>query len=70
MPLDKGGRKWAQNNGYPSGAGQRAAHDAKNSDPMAQPADDYKIDPDTGEVYDPHGDPVGNAGDYINDHLE
>jgi RHS repeat-associated protein len=64
-PLDSGGAEWGRRNGYGADAGRRAAHAAKGDDPMQRPTDDYKIDPDTGDVYDPEGHPIGNAGDYV-----
>jgi hypothetical protein len=64
MPLDKGGRQGTKN-GYGAKAGQQAAHAAKGSDPMQQATDNYTIDPDTGDVYDPNGDYVAYAGDYV-----
>jgi hypothetical protein len=66
LPLDKGGRIFGQKAGCGSKAGQDAAHAAKGSDPLQRPTDDYKIDPDTGDVYAPgEGEPIANANDYI-----
>jgi RHS repeat-associated protein len=64
-PLDRGGEEWGRRKGCGPDAGRRAPHATKNSDPMAGPQDDYQIDPDTGDVFDPNGDYVGNAGDNL-----
>ena len=64
-PLDKGGSEWGRRNGFDSKEGRRAAHATKNSDYMHGAKDKYTIDPSTGDVYDPEGGYVGNAGDFL-----
>ncbi len=65
-PLDRGGEEWGKRNGFGAKNGRRAAHTTKNSDPMHGAKDRYTIDPNTGDVFDPAGDYVGNAGDWVN----
>ena len=62
-PADKGADKWRQRNGIGKKEGRRRFHDIKKDDNMSGAADDYSVDPDTGEVLDPTGEDVGNLND-------
>ncbi len=46
-------------------AGRRAVHATKQSDLMQRPEDNYTIDPETGDVFDPSGEHIGNAADFV-----
>lgn len=62
LPLDVGGAEWGRRNGVGADEGRRRAHKIKQQD-KGRPTDKYTVDPDTGNVYDPNGDFVGNARD-------
>jgi hypothetical protein len=64
-PLDSGGEEFGRRQGCGAKEGRRAAHAVKKADNMSRPTDGYTIDPQTGDVYDPEGNEIGNAGDYI-----
>jgi len=40
--------------------GRRRAHEVKRRDKFSKATDKYTVDPQTGDVYDPNGDYVGN----------
>jgi len=63
LPLDSGGEEWGRRNGVGGAEGRRRAHGVKQRDPMSRPKDDYKVDPDTGDVVDPEGEVIGNLED-------
>jgi len=63
LPLDVGGETWGKNNGVGAAEGRRRAHRAKQRDPMSGATDIYTVDPNTGTVYDPEGEYVGNLND-------
>jgi len=62
-PLDAGGEEWGRRNGVGAAEGRRRAHKIKQLDKMSGAKDNYTVDPDTGNVYDPEGEYVGNLND-------
>lgn len=50
-------------NGVGAAEGRRRAHRAKQRDRFSKPKDKYTVDPDSGDVYDPDGEYVGNLND-------
>jgi RHS repeat-associated protein len=60
LPLDVGGEQWGKKNGVGAAEGRRRAHAIKKKDNMARPTDKYRVDPDTGDVFDPEGEVIGN----------
>ena len=64
-PLDSGGAEFGRRRGCGADAGRRAAHAVKKADNMSKATNRCQIDPNTGDVYDPEGNHVGNAGDYL-----
>ena len=63
LPLDVGGEEWGRRKGVGAAEGRRRAHRIKNSDPMHRPTDKYTVDPQTGDVFDPEGQVVGNLNE-------
>ena len=63
LPLDVGGEEWGKRNGVGAAEGRWRAHRTKKRDPMSGARDNYTVDPDTGNVYDPEGEYVGNLDD-------
>ena len=63
LPLDKGGEQWGRRNGVGAAEGRRRAHKIKQDDNMSGATDVYTVDPDTGDVFDPEGEYVGNLED-------
>ena len=63
LPLDVGGEEWGRRNEVGAAEGRRRAHGVKQKDNMSRPKDDYKVDPDTGDVVDPEGEVIGNLED-------
>lgn len=63
MPGDKGSEKWGRKAGVGAQEGRRRFHDIKQDDNMSGAADDYWVDPDTGAVYDPMCEEIGNLND-------
>ena len=61
--LDVGGEAWGRQNGIGATEGRRRAHNVKNRDPMSSATDNYRVDPETGDVYDPEGEYAGNLED-------
>ena len=61
--LDVGGEEWGRRKGVGAAEGRRRAHRIKNSDPMHRPTDKYTVDPQTGDVFDPEGQVVGNLNE-------
>ena len=53
-------------NGVGAKEGRRRAHKIKQNDNMSGAIDNYTVDPNTGDVYDPEGDYVGNLGNDYN----
>lgn len=62
-PLPSGAGEWGHRNGVPRKEAKRRAHRIKQDDNMSGSLDDYGVNPDTGEVCDPEGQPIGNLGD-------
>jgi len=62
LPLDVGGEEWGRRNGVGADEGRRRAHNIKRRD-KGRATDKYTVDPQTGDVYDPNGDYVGNLKD-------
>ena len=60
LPLDVGGEEWGRRNGVGAAEGRRRAHGVKQSDRMSGATDRYTVDPDTGDVFDPEGEHIGN----------
>ncbi len=69
LPLDQGAMQWARRHPEfvlsPKEAGVRA-HQIKQSDNMQKPTSDFSVDPETGDVYDPEGEIIGNLGESQN----
>ena len=65
-PLDRGGEEWGRRNGVGAAEGRRRAHGIKGRDSMSGARDDYRVDPETGDVTDPEGEYVGNLGNDYN----
>ena len=63
LPLDVGGAEWGKKNGVGADEGRRRAHQIKKKDNMSRPKDNYTVDPNTGDVYDPEGQWIGNLND-------
>jgi RHS repeat-associated protein len=66
LPLDVGGEQWGRRHGVGADEGRRRAHEIKRRDTKSQPwgaGDDYTVDPDTGDVYDPDGEYVDTIPD-------
>jgi len=59
LPLDVGAEEWGRKHSVGAAEGRRRAHRIKQDD-KGRPTDRYTVDPDTGDVYDPNGDWVGN----------
>ncbi len=59
---DTGAEEWGLRNGVGGREGKRRFHDIKKGDNMSTPPDKYGVDPETGEVFDPEGNPIGNLG--------
>jgi RHS repeat-associated protein len=62
-PADKGAEEWGRRNGAGSKDGRRRFHRIKQDCVGSKPADEYGVDPDTGDVVDPEGDIIGNLND-------
>lgn len=62
-PGDKGGEEWGRRNGVGAKEGRRRFHGVKQSCTGSRPKDVYGVNPETGDVVDPNGDPVGNLGE-------
>ncbi len=62
-PADKGAEEWGRRNGIGKDRGRKKFHDIKGDDPCSRATDDYGVDPASGDVIDPDGEPVGNLGD-------
>jgi RHS repeat-associated protein len=62
-PGDKGADEWGRRNGLGSKEGRGRSHGIKQDCPGSQPTDVYGVNPETGDVYDPEGEVVGNLED-------
>jgi RHS repeat-associated protein len=64
-PIDAipGSEEWGRRNGLSAAEGRRRFHKIKQSDSFSGARDNYKVDPETGDVYDPDGNWVGNLND-------
>jgi hypothetical protein len=64
LPADKGAKEWGRRDGCGAEEGKRRFHrGVKQRDPMSGAADDFYVNPETGDVLDPAGDSVGNLND-------
>lgn len=61
-PGDTGSAEWGRKNGVGSREGRGRFHGIKQGD-QGGAEDEYSVNPDTGDVFDPSGDYVGNLGD-------
>ena len=61
-PGDKGGEEWGRRTGVGAKEGRRRFHGVKQSF-GGRGAENYGVNPETGEVYDPEGNVVGDLGD-------
>ncbi len=59
---DKGAEEWGRRVGIDPDVARRRFHKIKQ-DCKGKGKDDYKVDPTSGDVYDPEGEVVGNLGD-------
>jgi RHS repeat-associated protein len=64
-PIDAipGSQEWGRKNGLGADEGRRRFHKIKQRDSFSGARDNYKVDPETGDVYDPDGEWVGNLND-------
>jgi RHS repeat-associated protein len=62
-PGDKGAAEWGRRNDVGAREGKGRFHGIKQGCPGSKATDNYGVNPDTGDVIDPAGDPVGNLGD-------
>lgn len=63
-PADKGAAEWGKRNGVGAREGKGRFHGVKQGrGSRGRATDNFGVDPDTGDVYDPAGDVVGNLGD-------
>ena len=62
LPADVGAKQWDKLNGK-GRAGQDAFHDTKQNSPWRGGREDWSIDPETGEIYDPTGEGYDNLND-------
>jgi RHS repeat-associated protein len=60
---DEGSKEWGRRDGCGAKEGKRRFHDLKKSDNMSKATDKYGVDPDTGDVFDPEGEVIGNLND-------
>jgi hypothetical protein len=60
LPLDSGSEEWGRRHGVDPDEARRRGHKIKQDDKMSGPKDKFTVDPDTGDVFDPEGDHVGN----------
>lgn len=60
-PADKGSAEWGRRNGVGAREGKGRFHGIKQGCGGGG-TDDFSVNPDTGDVLDPAGDPVGNLG--------
>jgi len=67
MPLDSGADEFARLHGVDGVEARDAAHRLKQGDRTSEfgAADDYRLDPDTGNIYAPDGEQVGNMFDQL-----
>jgi RHS repeat-associated protein len=61
-PADAGAREWDKRNGG-GREGRDKFHDIKQNSPWPGGTEPWSVDPDTGDVYDPSGDPYDNLND-------
>jgi RHS repeat-associated protein len=61
-PGDKGSEEWGRRHGIGAAPARRRFHKIKQ-DCGGQPRDVWGVDPNTGDVYDPEGEVVGNLGE-------
>jgi hypothetical protein len=62
-PGDKGAEEWGRRHDVDPDEARGDFHDIKGDDPMSGATDKYGVNPNTGDVVDPKGDPIGNLGD-------
>jgi len=63
LPLDSGSEVWGRRNNVDPKEARRRGHKIKQDDSMSGATDDYTVDPDTGVVFDPEGEHVGDLSD-------
>lgn len=61
-PADAGAREWDKRNGA-GRKGRDKFHDTKQNSPWPGGKENWSVDPDTGDIYDPNGDPYDNLND-------
>lgn len=61
-PADSGAREWDKRNGG-GRKGRDKFHDTKQNSPWPGGKEDWSVDPSTGDIYDPNGDPYDNLND-------
>jgi hypothetical protein len=62
-PGDRGAEEWGRRNGIARDEARRKFHEIKQDDPCSSATDDYRVDPETGNVFDPEGEIIGNLND-------
>ena len=62
-PGDKGADEWGRRNGVGAKEGRGRFHGAKQDCPGSKATDVFGVNPETGDVYDPEGEIVGNLED-------
>ncbi len=62
-PGDKGADEWGRRNGHGAKEGRGRFHGVKQDCPGSKATDVFGVNPETGDVYDPDGEVVGNLED-------
>lgn len=62
-PADSGAAEWGKRNGVGAREGKNRFHDSKQGSPWPGGAEDWSVDPESGEIYDPNGDSYDNLND-------
>ena len=62
-PGDRGAEEWGRRTGIGPREGRRIFHDLKQETLGSGGADDYGVDPETGDVIDQNGELIGNLND-------
>ncbi len=63
LPADIGSEVWGKRHGINKDKARKKFHDIKGDDGLSGADDDLSVDPDSGDVYDPAGDHIGNLND-------
>jgi RHS repeat-associated protein len=62
-PADEGAKEWGRRNEIPPKEAKDRFHRKKKKYNGSRAADDYKVNPDTGDIVDPDGEYIDNLGE-------